>query len=154
MQAIIMAGGEGSRLRPLTCDCPKPMLPLLGKPLMEYAVELLLRSGCTHIGATLGYLPDAIMQHFGTGARWNTANVESFFSLPWDARHAQIIKAQMESAREQMIVPGGYFTGRHIINAWNSVVVNNKDARDMLEKAVKDINKELDNKRKEFGLDN
>ena len=55
----------------------------------------------------------------GTGARWNTANVESFFSLPWDARHAQIIKAQMESAREQMIVPGGYFTGRHIINAWN-----------------------------------
>ena len=90
----------------------------------------------------------------GTGARWNTANVESFFSLPWDARHAQIIKAQMESAREQMIVPGGYFTGRHIINAWNSVVVNNKDARDMLEKAVKDINKELDNKRKEFGLDN
>lgn len=90
----------------------------------------------------------------GTGARWNTANVESFFSLPWDARHAQIIKAQMESAREQMIVPGGYFTGRHIINAWNSVVVNNKDARDMLEKAVKDINKELNNKRKEFGLDN
>ena len=90
----------------------------------------------------------------GTGARWNTANVESFFSLPWDARHAQIIKAQMESAREQMIVPGGYFTGRHIINAWNSVVVNNKDARGMLEKAVKDINKELNNKRKEFGLDN
>ena len=71
MQAIIMAGGEGSRLRPLTCDCPKPMLPLLGKPLMEYAVELLLRSGCTHIGATIGYLPDAIIQHFGTGARWN-----------------------------------------------------------------------------------
>lgn len=71
MQAIIMAGGEGSRLRPLTCDCPKPMLPLLGKPLMEYAVALLTRNGYTRIGATLGYLPDAIMRHFGTGARWN-----------------------------------------------------------------------------------
>ncbi len=89
----------------------------------------------------------------GTGARWNTANVEAFFSLPWDQRHAQIIKAQMESAQEQLIVPGGYFTGRHIINAWNSVVVNNENVRDMLEDAVKDINKELENKRKEFGID-
>lgn len=89
----------------------------------------------------------------GTGARWNTANVEAFFSLPWDQRHAQIIKAQMESAREQLIVPGGYFTGRHIINAWNSVVVNNENVRDMLEEAVKDINKELENKRREFGLE-
>ena len=89
----------------------------------------------------------------GTGARWNTANVEAFFSLPWDQRHAQIIKAQMESAREQLIVPGGYFTGRHIINAWNSVVVNNENVRDMLEDAVKDINKELENKRREFGIE-
>ena len=89
----------------------------------------------------------------GTGARWNTANVEAFFSLPWDQRHAQIIKAQMESAQEQLIVPGGYFTGRHIINAWNSVVVNNENVRDMLEKAVKDINKELENKRREFGIE-
>ena len=89
----------------------------------------------------------------GTGARWNTANVEAFFSLPWDQRHAQIIKAQMENAKEQLIVPGGYFTGRHIINAWNSVVVNNENVRDMLEDAVKDINKELENKRREFGIE-
>ncbi len=89
----------------------------------------------------------------GTGARWNTANVSAFFALPWDARHAEIIRAQMEAAREQLIVPGGYFTGRHIINAWNRVVVNNDNARDALEEAVKDINKELRNKRLEFGLE-
>lgn len=89
----------------------------------------------------------------GTGARWNTANVNAFFSLPWDQRHAQIIRAQMENAREQLIVPGGYFTGRHIVNAWNSVVISNENVRDMLEKAVKDINKELANKRKEFGIE-
>ena len=59
----------------------------------------------------------------------------------------------MESAQEQLIVPGGYFTGRHIVNAWNSVVINNENARDMLEKAVKDINKELENKRTEFGIE-
>lgn len=89
----------------------------------------------------------------GTGARWNTANVEAFYSLPWDARHAQIIRAQMEVAQEQLIVPGGYFTSRHLINAWNRVCVNNENARDALEEAVKDINTELINKRREFGLE-
>ena len=89
----------------------------------------------------------------GTGARWNTANVNAFYSLPWDARHKQIIQAQMNVSQEQLIVPGGYFTGRHIINAWNRVCINNENARDALEKAVKDINKELKNKREEFGLE-
>ncbi|MBQ8160052.1 MAG: extracellular solute-binding protein [Clostridia bacterium] len=89
----------------------------------------------------------------GMGARWNTANIGAFYSLPWDARHERIIQAQMSAAEEQLIVPGGYFTGRHIINAWNRVVINNENVRDALEKAVKDINKELENKRAEFGLD-
>lgn len=68
LKAIIMAGGEGSRLRPLTCDCPKPMLRLMGKPLMEHAVRLLQRYGVQDVGVTLGYLPDAVMDHFGDGA--------------------------------------------------------------------------------------
>ncbi len=89
----------------------------------------------------------------GMGARWNTANVNAFYALPWDARHEQIIRAQLASSQEQLIVPGGYFTGRHIINAWNRVCINNENARDALEKAVRDINKELKNKREEFGLD-
>ena len=67
LKAIIMAGGEGSRLRPLTCDCPKPMLRLMGRPLMEYALRLLQKYGILEIGATLGYLPDAIMDYFGDG---------------------------------------------------------------------------------------
>ena len=67
LKAIIMAGGEGSRLRPLTCDCPKPMLRLMGKPLMEHAIRLLQKYGIHEIGATLGYQPDAIMDYFGDG---------------------------------------------------------------------------------------
>ena len=43
MKAIIMAGGEGQRLRPLTCDCPKPMMRLMDRPVMEYALRLLAR---------------------------------------------------------------------------------------------------------------
>lgn len=68
MKAIIMAGGEGSRLRPLTCDCPKPMVRLMEKPVMQYALELLRAHGITEIAATLGYLPDAISDYFGDGA--------------------------------------------------------------------------------------
>jgi len=63
-----MAGGEGSRLRPLTCDCPKPMLRLLNRPLMEYALQLLKKHGVQEIAATLGYLPDTISDYFGDGA--------------------------------------------------------------------------------------
>lgn len=68
MKAIIMAGGEGSRLRPLTCDCPKPMMRLMDKPVMQYALELLRTHGISKIGATLGYLPDVISDYFGDGA--------------------------------------------------------------------------------------
>ena len=55
MKAIIMAGGEGSRLRPLTCDCPKPMMRLKNRPIMQYAVELLAAHGVTEIAAVGGF---------------------------------------------------------------------------------------------------
>ena len=67
MKGIIMAGGEGTRLRPLTCDCPKPMIRLMDKPVMQYALELLRRHGITEVAATLGYLPDVITDAFGDG---------------------------------------------------------------------------------------
>ena len=62
-----MAGGEGTRLRPLTCDCPKPMIKLMNRPVMQYALALLKRHGVTRVAATLGYLPDAIRDFFGAG---------------------------------------------------------------------------------------
>ena len=62
-----MAGGEGTRLRPLTCDCPKPMIRLMDRPVMQYALALLKHHGITSVTATLGYLPDAIRDHFGAG---------------------------------------------------------------------------------------
>ncbi len=71
MKAIIMAGGEGSRLRPLTCDCPKPMVPLMGRPVMSYALELLRRHGIHEAAATLQYLPERVSDYFGDGAQMN-----------------------------------------------------------------------------------
>lgn len=67
MQAVIMAGGEGKRLRPLTCTMPKPMVPLLNKPVIDYCVELLTAHGIADIVATLHYLPNMISQHLGDG---------------------------------------------------------------------------------------
>ena len=64
MKAIVMAGGEGTRLRPLTCAVPKPMVPLLDKPMLEYAVEHLLRFGITDMAFTLGYKPAVITEWF------------------------------------------------------------------------------------------
>ncbi len=68
MLGIIMAGGSGERLRPLTCTCPKPMLPLLDRPLLYYAFDLLKKHGVTKSAVTLGYLPDPIMDEFGDGS--------------------------------------------------------------------------------------
>lgn len=68
MKAVIMAGGEGSRLRPLTCDLPKPMVPIMNFPLMEHVIELLKKHGITEIAVTLAYLPQRIREYFGNGA--------------------------------------------------------------------------------------
>ncbi len=65
-----MAGGQGSRLRPLTCDLPKPMVPMANRPMMEYIIELLHHHGMEDIAVTTWYLPEAIEEHFGDGGAW------------------------------------------------------------------------------------
>ena len=70
VKAVIMAGGEGTRLRPLTCNIPKPMMPVMGKPIMEYTLELLKNTGIKDIGVTLQYLPDEIINYFGDGGNF------------------------------------------------------------------------------------
>ncbi len=68
MKAVVMAGGEGSRLRPLTSRRPKPLAPIANKPVMEHIVDLLRRHGITEIIATLHYLADEVESYFGDGA--------------------------------------------------------------------------------------
>lgn len=68
MKAVIMAGGFGTRLRPLTCNIPKPMVPMLNRPMMGHIVELLKTHGITEIVATLYYQPEVISNYFGDGS--------------------------------------------------------------------------------------
>jgi mannose-1-phosphate guanylyltransferase/phosphomannomutase len=63
-----MAGGEGTRLRPLTSNQPKPMVPIVGKPCMEHILELLARHDLTDIVVTVAFLPQAIRSYFGDGS--------------------------------------------------------------------------------------
>jgi len=68
MKAVIMAGGSGTRLRPLTSNLPKPMVPIANKPMAEHIVNLLKRHNFNDIIFTLFYLPDAIRDYFGDGS--------------------------------------------------------------------------------------
>jgi mannose-1-phosphate guanylyltransferase/phosphomannomutase len=68
MKAVVMAGGEGTRLRPLTSSRPKPLVPILNKPCMQHTIELLKRAGITDIVVTLYYLADEIEGYFGDGS--------------------------------------------------------------------------------------
>src|SRR5690606_1381477 len=70
MKAVIMAGGEGSRLRPLTCDIPKPMVPIVNVPVMEHIINLLRKHGIKEIAVTLAYLPQKIKDYFGNGSNF------------------------------------------------------------------------------------
>ncbi|MCB0971117.1 MAG: NTP transferase domain-containing protein, partial [Acidimicrobiales bacterium] len=70
MKAVIMAGGEGTRLRPLTSNCPKPMLPLANRPMMEHIVTLLKQHGIDEIVVTVAFLANQIRTYFGDGSEF------------------------------------------------------------------------------------
>ena len=67
MKAVVMAGGEGTRLRPLTSNQPKPMVPIVGKPCMEHILELLKQHGLEEVIVTVAFMPQAIRSYFGNG---------------------------------------------------------------------------------------
>src|SRR5437764_429734 len=68
MKAVVMAGGEGTRLRPTTSNQPKPMVPIVGKPCMEHILELLNQHGLEEVIVTVAFLPQAIRSYFGDGS--------------------------------------------------------------------------------------
>jgi len=68
MKAVVMAGGEGSRLRPLTIGRPKPMVPMVSKPVMAHILDHLKRQGITEVVVTLYFMPEVIQAYFGDGS--------------------------------------------------------------------------------------
>jgi len=70
VKAVVMAGGEGTRLRPLTSMRPKPMVPIVNQPVMEHIIGLVKHHGITEVVATLAFMPQVIEDYFGDGDEW------------------------------------------------------------------------------------
>ncbi len=73
-QAIILCGGEGTRLRPITYEIPKPMIPINGKPLLEHIIDGLREGGIDEIILAVGYKHEKIISHFGE--KWNGVKIK------------------------------------------------------------------------------
>jgi mannose-1-phosphate guanylyltransferase len=78
MKAMILAAGKGTRVRPLTYDLPKPMIPILGKPVMAYLIEHLAKYGVRDIMVNVSYLHEKIEEYFGDGHQYGVQIGYSF----------------------------------------------------------------------------
>lgn len=94
-KGMILAAGQGTRVRPLTHDLPKPMVPILGKPVMEYLVQHLARHGVREIMVNVAYHHQQIEQYFGDGSRWG---VEIGYSYEGVRDHGDILPKPVGSA--------------------------------------------------------
>ncbi|HXV57673.1 MAG TPA: sugar phosphate nucleotidyltransferase [Gaiellaceae bacterium] len=105
MKAVVMAGGEGTRLRPLTSNQPKPMVPIVGKPCMEHILELLKEHGFDDVVVTLAFMPQAIRGYFGDGEAQGLAVRYSVEESP--AGTAGSVKLAEEALDEPFLVISG-----------------------------------------------
>src|SRR5690349_16286436 len=105
MKAVVMAGGEGSRLRPLTVSRPKPMVPIVGKPVMEHILNLLKRHGITDVIVTVQYLASSIEDYFGNGSQFGMHITYSREDVPLGT--AGSVKNAEEQLTEPFLVISG-----------------------------------------------
>ena len=71
MKGVILAGGFGKRLKPITDNCPKPMIEILDKPIIEWQIQLLAKNNIREIIICVGYLKEQIIDHIASGNRFN-----------------------------------------------------------------------------------
>ncbi|MEW5796917.1 MAG: sugar phosphate nucleotidyltransferase [Candidatus Zixiibacteriota bacterium] len=105
MKAIVMAGGFGTRLRPLTINTPKPMVPIGNIPMMEHVVGLLARHGLADVTSLLYFQPESIRGHFGDGA---AVGVRMSYEKPADdLGTAGAVRYAVGDTREPVLVISG-----------------------------------------------
>lgn len=106
MKGIIIAGGAGTRLRPLTYTRPKPLIPVVNRPFLEYQVALLKRHGVDEIIFCTNYLADKIQDHFGDGSRFGVSMRYAIEDQPLGTAGA-IKNAQKLAGRDTLVVLNG-----------------------------------------------
>ena len=105
MKAVIMAGGEGTRLRPLTSNAPKPMLPLVNEPMMEHIVRLLRQHGFDDIVVTVAFMANHIRTYFGDGSDFGVRMVYATEETPLGT--AGSVRNAMDELTERFLVISG-----------------------------------------------
>jgi mannose-1-phosphate guanylyltransferase len=105
MQALILAGGKGTRLRPLTVYTPKPIVPVVNRPFLLYQIDILKRAGIADITLSLSYQPDKIQQLLGNGSEHGVSI--RYISEPMPMGTAGAYKFAMDGSKEPTIVFNG-----------------------------------------------
>lgn len=124
MHAMILAAGRGERMRPLTDQTPKPMLPVRGKPLIQWHLESLARAGFQQVVINIAHLGEQIQHHVGDGQRWGLTvrySLEPEGALetaggiatarPWEDAHGQL------SAHPFLVINADIFTDWPVFQA-------------------------------------
>ena len=104
MYAIIIAGGKGERLRPLTSDRPKHMVLLGDKPILEYQIDWLKRNGATDIVVAVGHLHHVIEEYFADGSRWGVRMAYSLEKEPLGRGGALKLAYRQVPPDEELII--------------------------------------------------
>lgn len=121
MKAMILAAGKGTRVQPLTYELPKPMIPVLGKPVMAYLVEHLEKYGVRELMVNVSYLHDRIEQYFGDGRRFG---VEIGYSFEGDIQNGEIVPNAMGSAGGMRKIQdfSGFFNETTIVLCGDAII--------------------------------
>lgn len=120
-KGMILAAGQGTRVRPLTKDWPKPMVPILGKPVMAYLIEHLARYGITEIMINVAYHHKKIEEYFGDGGRWG---VSIGYSFEGKSEQGDIVSKPRGSAGGMKMIQdfGGFFDETTLVICGDAIV--------------------------------
>jgi mannose-1-phosphate guanylyltransferase/phosphomannomutase len=110
MKAVIMAGGQGTRLRPLTSNQPKPMIPIVGVPCMEHIVNLLKEHGFIDIVVTLQFMPEEIRDYFGDGLGWGVSMSYSVEDVPAGTAGSVKLAEELLEGERVLVISGDALT--------------------------------------------
>ena len=106
MEAIILAGGKGTRLQPAVSDVPKPMAPIHGRPFLEYQIDYWIKQGVRRFILSIGYRGEIIQKHFGM--RYKNAEIAcAVESLPLGTGGGLLLAAQQLKATEPFLILNG-----------------------------------------------
>ncbi|MFT5571280.1 MAG: mannose-1-phosphate guanylyltransferase [Cryomorphaceae bacterium] len=121
MKAMILAAGKGTRVRPLTNEMPKPMIPIIGKPVMEYLIEELERHGFDEIMINVSHLPEKIEDYFGNGER---LGVEIGYSFEGYIENGEIQSMALGSAGgiKRIQEFGGFFDDTFLVVCGDALI--------------------------------